>query len=131
MVLYLLTKLHYKSLNQYSISQKIWLRLLTELKKKLYKIPLKRERFWWVSRFAPLSQKNEFVFLDQIWHYKPLNQYSMSRNIQFQLLIQFKANLWETPLEGESCWVVPRFTLHSKKNSFVFVDQIWHYKALN
>ena len=48
----------------------------------------------------------------------------MSRNIQFQLLIQFKANLWETPLEGESCWVAPRFILHSKKNSFVFVDQI-------
>ena len=55
----------------------------------------------------------------------------MSRNIQFRLLTHFKTNLWETLLERESFWIVPKFTLHFKKNCFVFVDQIWDYKALN
>ena len=33
------------------------------------------ETFWRVPRFASLSQKNDFVFVDQICHYKALNQY--------------------------------------------------------
>ena len=45
--------------------------------------------------FASLSQKNGFVFVNQIWHEpnKALNQYSLAQEIRFRLLTDFKTNL--------------------------------------
>ena len=34
-----------------------------------------------------------FLFVDQIWHYKELNQYSMVQKIRFMLLTDFQTNL--------------------------------------
>ena len=41
---------------------------------------------------ASLSQEDGFVFVDQIWHYKDWNQYSMAQKIQFRLFTEFKTN---------------------------------------
>ena len=43
--------------------------------------------------FALLFQKNGFVFVNQIWHFKALNQYSVAQKIRFKLLPDFKTNL--------------------------------------
>ena len=40
------------------------LRFLTDSKSSLLVTPIKGERFWRVSRFASLSQKNGFVFVE-------------------------------------------------------------------
>ena len=81
--------------------------------------------------FASLSQKNGFVFVNQIWHFKALNQYYIAQKIWFRMMKDFKTNLQETPIKGESFWRVSRFAQFSQKNSFVFVKQIWHFQALN
>ena len=39
------------------------------------------------------SQKNGFVFVDQIWYYKDLNQHSIIQKIRFELLTDFKTKL--------------------------------------
>ena len=44
-------------------------------------------------RFTWLSQKNDFVFLDQICSYKALNQYSMALVDQFTPLTVLQTNL--------------------------------------
>ena len=46
--------------------------------------------------FASLSPENHFIFVDQIWHYKALNQYSIAKNIPFMFLTDFKTNLYKT-----------------------------------
>ena len=46
--------------------------------------------------FASLSQKNGFVFVNQIWHYKVLNQYPISHKTRYRPLTDFKATLSET-----------------------------------
>ena len=43
--------------------------------------------------FGSVSQKNGFEFVEQIWHYKALNQYSIAKKISFMLLADFKTNL--------------------------------------
>ena len=52
-----------------------------------------RRNFWRVQRFALFSQKNVFVFVNQISHSKVLNQYSMAQKIRFRLLTHFKTSL--------------------------------------
>ena len=52
--------------------------------------------------FALLSQKNGFAFVNQIWHFKALSQYSVANKIRFRLLTAFKTNLQETQIQGES-----------------------------
>ena len=54
--------------------------------------------------FALLSQKNGFVLLNQIFHFKFLNQYSVTHKIQFRLFTDFKTNLEETQIWGEKFW---------------------------
>ena len=49
--------------------------------------------FWRVQRFALFSQKNVFVFVNQISHSKVLNQYSMAKKVRFRLLTHFKTSL--------------------------------------
>ena len=39
------------------------------------------------------SQKNGFVFVDQIWYYKDLNRHSIIQKIRFELLTDFKTKL--------------------------------------
>ena len=46
------------------------------------------------SRWVSLSQKNGFVFVDQIWHYKAMYQYSITQKIRCRLLI-FTLTVWE------------------------------------
>ena len=118
---------HYKALNQYFMAQKIRFRLLVDFKTNLQEAPIYEESFREVSRFASLFQKNDFVFVHQIWHYKALNQYSMAHKIRFKLFIDFKANLQEAPIYGESFREVSRFASLFQKNGFVFVEQILHF----
>ena len=122
---------HYKALNQYSITRKIRFKLLADFKTNLQETPRQGESLWRVPRFASFSQKNGFVFADQYWHCKALNQYPITQKFRFRLLINFKTNLQETPIQQESFWRVPRFASFPQKNGFVFFEQIWHYKALN
>ena len=94
--------LNLKALNQYSVAHKIRFRLFTDFKTKLQKTQIQRESFWRVSKFASFSQKIGFVFVNQIRHFKALNQYSVAHKIQFRLLIDLKINLQETQIQGES-----------------------------
>ena len=122
---------HYKALNQYPITRKIRFKLLTDFKTNLQETPRQRASFWRVSRLDSISQKNGFVFADQYQHCKALNQFSITEKIQFRLLTDFKTNLQEALMKPESFCRYPRFVSLSQKNGFVFVNQIWHYKALN
>ena len=46
------------------------------------------------SGWASLPQKIGFVFVDQIWHYKAMYQYSSTQKIRCRLLI-FTFTIWE------------------------------------
>ena len=46
--------------------------------------------------FPSLSQKNGFAFVNQIWHFKALNQYSVAYKIRFRLLADLKTSSNET-----------------------------------
>ena len=113
------------------MAQKIRFRLSTDFKPNLQETPILGESFSKVSRRVSLFHKNSFVFMNQIWHYKALNQYSIAQNIRFRLLTDFKTNLQKTTIHEESFWKVSRFASLFQKNGFVFVNQIWHHKALN
>ena len=39
---------------------------------------------------ASLSQNNGFVFVNEIWHFKALNEYSVTHKIRFWFLRDFK-----------------------------------------
>ena len=165
------------------MAQKIRFRLLTDFKTNLQQIPIQGESIWKVSKFASLFQKNGFAFVDQIWHYNALNQYSMAQKIvlrlgrlhdnfigifkmgrssseslkvclifpgkcfvfmekiwyfqalyqysivqviRFTLSQEFKTSLQETPIRGKCFQKNSRFTWFSQKNGFLFVDQIIH-----
>ena len=87
-------------------------------------------RFWRSSTVASLSQKNGFLFVNQIWHFKALNHYSQAHKIRFRLSTDFKTNLQETQVQRESFWRVLIFLSFSQKNDFVFVSEIFHFKAM-
>ena len=114
-----------------SMARKIRCRFLADFKTNLQETPVQGGSFWRSLRFASVSQKNCSEFVDQICHYKALSQYSMALKIRFRLLTVFKKNLWETPIQGERFLTVSRLVSLSQKNGFLFVDQIWHYEALN
>ena len=122
---------HFKALNHYFQPYKIRFRLLTGFKTILQETQIQGEGFGRVSTFASLSQKNGFVFVNQIWHFKALNHYFQPYKIRFRLLTGFKTNLQETQIQREGFGRVSTFASLSQKNSFVFVNQIWHFKALN
>ena len=69
------------------------LSVFTDSKTNLQETPTWRESISKVSKSASLSQKKGFAFVDQIWHYKDLNQYPMAQKIRFTLFIDFKTNL--------------------------------------
>ena len=84
--------------------------------------------------FVSLFPKNDFVFVNQISHYKALSHYSMVHRIRFRFLTEFETHLQKTPIKEERFRKVSSFGSLPQKNGFVFVvliDQIWHYKALN
>ena len=81
---------HFKALNQYSIAHKIQFRLLKDFKTNYSKLKYKEKLS---EEFPSFSQKNGFVFVNQFWHFKALNQYSVAQKIQFRLLKDFKTNL--------------------------------------
>ena len=47
------------------------------------------------------------------------------------VFIDFKENLQVALIQGESFWRISSFARLSRKNGFVFVNQIWHSQALN
>ena len=67
MVLYYICQ--FPALNQCSMAQKIHFRFSRDFKRNLWKTPKYEESFGEVSRFALLSQKNGFVFVDQLLHF--------------------------------------------------------------
>ena len=91
----------FKALNQDSATHKIRFRLLTNFKANLQETQIQGERFWRVSTFASLPQKKGFVFVNQIWHFKDLNQYSVAHKIRFKHQTDFKTSLQETQIQGE------------------------------
>ena len=122
---------HYKALNQYSVAQMIPFRLLVDFKTNLQENSIYCESFRRVLRFASLSKKNTFVFVNQIQHNEGLNQFSMTQRIQFRLLTDFKANSQEWPKKRGSFCGASRLALPSQKKCFELVFQIWHFKALD
>ena len=86
-------KFAFWAFSQYSIPQKIRLKLFTGFKIYLWETLIQGETIWKVSRFALLYQKNSFVFVDQIRQFPALNQYSMAQKIHYRLLRDFKTNL--------------------------------------
>ena len=119
---------HFKAWNQYSLAKKIQFRLLTDFKKNLKEFKIQEEAFWRVSTLPSRSHKLAFVFVNQIQHFKALNQNSLAHKIQLKILIDFKKNLQETQIQRERSWKVLTFASLSKKNGFVFVNQIWRFK---
>ena len=111
--------------------QKVELRVLADFKTNLLETPIHQGSFWRVWSFVSLFQKNGLVFVDQIWHSKSLNQYSVTQKIRFRRLGDFKTNLSETSIWGKTFWRVPRFVSLYQKNGFVFVKQIWSSQVLN
>ena len=107
---------HFKALNQYFQPYKIRLRLLRAFKTLLQKIQICGERFGRVSRFASGFQKNGFVFVNQIWHFKALNYYFQPYKIRFRFLTGFKTILQETQIQGEGFRRVSTFVSISQKN---------------
>ena len=111
-------------LKQYSMDQKIRFIVFLYFKKNLLETAIYRESFREVLTFVSFSEKNGFVFVDQIWHSKGLNQYSMTQKIRFTIFTDFKTNLQKTLIYPESFLEDSTFASLSQKNGFVFIEQI-------
>ena len=122
---------HFKALSHYFQPYKIRFKLLTGFKTVLQETQIQGEGFGRVSTFASLSQKNGFVFVNQIWHFKALSHYFQPYKIRFRLLKVFKTILQETQIQGEGFGRVSTFASFSQKNGFVFANQFWDFKALS
>ena len=72
-----------------------------------------------VSKFDLFSQKNTFVFLDQILTFTWM--------IRFKLLADCKTSLLVTPIKMKSFQKVSKIAMFSHKNGFVFADQFKHF----
>ena len=83
------------------------------------------------QRLPRFPRKKGFVFFRQFRHLKALQLYSVTDNIRFRLFTDFKTNLEKTQILIENFWRVSTFGLLCQKNGFVFVNKIWHFKALN
>ena len=103
---------------------------LTDFKTNLQETQIQREGFGRVSTIVLLFQKNGFVFVNQICHFKALNHYFQARKIRFRLLTDFKINLQETHRQGEGFERVSTFASLFRRNGFVFVNQNWHFRTL-
>ena len=68
-----------------------------------------------VWRLGSLSQGNSFVFVEQLWHFWVLYQYSMTGKIRYRFFKNFQTNLWVTPIKGVKFWKISRFALLSIK----------------
>ena len=77
------------------------------------------------------SQRNGFVLVEQIWHSKAWNLYSITQKIRFRSLRDFNLNSSGTPIKRKRFSRLLSLVSLSQKNGFVFVDQIWHSKASN
>ena len=122
---------HFKALSHYFKPYKIQFRLLTRFKTILQETQIQGEGFRRVSMFLSLSQKNGFAFVNQFSDFKTLNHNFQPDKIRFRLLTGFKTILQETRIQGESFGRVLTFASFSQKNGFVFVNQIFHFKALS
>ena len=83
------------SSNKRSIAQKIQFRFLADFSTSLYETPVCREIFWKVLRIVLLSQKDGFVFVEQIQHIEAKFQYSIIQNVRITLLVDLQTNLWK------------------------------------
>ena len=93
---------HYKAMYYYSIIKKIRSRRLKDPKKSLQETPSWEKSFWKVSRFALLFQKNGFVCVIKLSHYKALNQNSMTQKFRFKILTDFKKKTYRKPQYREN-----------------------------
>ena len=110
------------------MAQKICFRLFGRLQNKFIGNSNIRGKFLKCFMVCSISQKNGFVFVNQIWHYKALNQYFMAQKVGFWLLMNFRTNLQKTSIQQESFWrVEPIFhdsddstqTFHRLQNKFL------------
>lgn len=77
-----------------------------------------------VLGIVSLSQKNRFSFIEQIWYFQALYQYSTVQKIQKKTSGQtYKKN----PVWREIFWKDLRDALFSQKEGFVFVDQVLNF----
>ena len=81
---------HFWVLYQYSIIHKIIFRLLSELKTNLSTTPIWVKTFRKVLSFVLLSQRNRFVFVDLVWYFRVFYQCSITKNVPFRFLTDFK-----------------------------------------
>ena len=75
-----------KTLNQDSIDHEMLFRTLTHFKTSLQETQIYGKCFWKVSTFSSVSQKNGFVYVNQIWHLKVLKQYAIAYKPWFRIL---------------------------------------------
>ena len=80
--------------------------------------------------FALLFQKNGFVFVNQIWHCRALNQYSVAHKIRFRLWTD-KANLLETHFKALNQYSVAHKSRFRLLTDFKTNLLETHFKALN
>ena len=113
---------HFNALSHCFQPYKFRFRLLRGFKTILQETQIYRAGFGTVSTFAPLSQKNAFVFVNEFSHFKALNHYFQPYKIRFRLLKTFTTILQETQIQGQSLPL-------SLKNGFVFVMQFSQFKA--
>ena len=123
--------LHFKALNHSFQPQKIRLRLLTGFKTILQETQIQGKSYGRVSKFALLSHKNYFVFVNQFSHFKALSHWFQSYKVRFELLTGFKTILQETQIYGEGLISVSTFAWLSEKNGLVFVNQYLRFKGLS
>ena len=55
--------------------------------------PIYGENFCRVWKFVSISQKSGFAFVDQTWHYKTLNNCSITQKFRFRFFTDFKVIL--------------------------------------
>ena len=122
--------LHLKALSHYFQPCKIRFRLLAGFKTCLQETQKQGETFRSVSMFFSLSQKNGFVFVNQILLFRSLSHYFQPDKIPFRLLTGFKTILQEAQIQGEGFGRVSTFASFSQKNGFVLVDPFLLLKSL-
>ena len=76
-------------MNEYSMAEEIRFRLFKDFKRNLWRTLIYGERFWEVSGFVSLSQKNEFVFVKRILHFWVFYGHSIAQKFLFRLLEDF------------------------------------------
>ena len=126
--------LHSKALDQYSITEKIWFRVLEDFKTNLLKTQISGESFWRVSSFASFFQKTDFVLFDQNLPSKALTNTPWLRRFdldfwqtwkQIYRKFQNRENVFASLSQKNG------FASLSQKSGYVFIEKILYFQALH